>query len=226
MLRPLVIWGASGHAKVLQEFLCPEGHEVIALFDNILENSPMEGVPLFYGKNGFLAWKQATCLSRVTGVVAIGGGRGLDRVLLQHFMQDHGIEIISAIHPGAIVASDCTLGTGCQILAGAVVGAETMLGEGCIVNTKASVDHESILGEGCHLAPGATLAGCVEVGRGTLIAVGATVLPRIKIGSNVIVGAGALVTRDIPDNAVVMGQPARIVRWQANPGSWPSVLST
>lgn len=221
MLKPLVIWGASGHAKVLREFLCPQGYEIKALFDNALDGSPFAGVPLFKGKQGFLEWKCGNVCERVAGAVAIGGARGYDRVCLQRFMAEHGIDIVTAIHPAAVVASDAQLGRGCQILAGAVVGVEVTLGEGCILNTRSSVDHEGVLGDGVHLAPGATLAGCVKVGRGTLIAVGATVLPRITIGENVIVGAGAVVTRDVPDNAVVIGQPARVVRWQPQPGEWP-----
>jgi maltose O-acetyltransferase len=47
-----------------------------------------------------------------------------------------------------------------------------------------------------------------------MVGIGAVVLPRIKIGSNAIIGAGAVVTKDVPDNAVAVGNPARVVRWQ------------
>ncbi|MDB6072342.1 MAG: transferase hexapeptide repeat containing protein [Verrucomicrobiales bacterium] len=226
MKKPLIIWGASGHAKVLRDFLTRSDYQLEALFDNSVDLLTFDGVPVHTGKEGFLEWRRRNPAMPACGAVAIGGARGLDRVRLQRFFTSHGIEIINAIHPSAILPRDCQLGLGSQILAGAVVGVEVVLGEGCIINTKASVDHESILGDGCHLAPGATLAGCVEVGSGTLIAVGATVLPRIKIGSNAIVGAGSVVTRDVPDNAVVMGQPARVVRWLAPPQLEPVTSSS
>jgi UDP-2-acetamido-3-amino-2,3-dideoxy-glucuronate N-acetyltransferase len=51
------------------------------------------------------------------------------------------------------------------------------------------------------------------VKRGASIGANATVLPGIVLGENCMVGAGAVVTRDVPDNAVVVGNPARIVRY-------------
>lgn len=216
MLKPLVIWGASGHAKVLREFCLELGCQLVALFDNAVVPPPFPDVPVLAGREGFLRWKADADRSGVAGLVAIGGDRGRDRLDIQTFMRDNGIEIIRAVHPTAFVAADAVMGEGCQVLAHSVVGADVRMGDGCIVNTKASVDHECILGAGVHVAPGATLAGCVGVGSFSLVGVGAIVLPRVRIGSNAIVGAGAVVTKDVADNAVVVGNPARILRWRTN----------
>jgi acetyltransferase-like isoleucine patch superfamily enzyme len=62
------------------------------------------------------------------------------------------------------------------------------------------------------MAPGAVLAGEVVVGDYASVGTNATVMPRIKIGSDAVIGAGAVVTRDVPDRAVVVGNPARILR--------------
>jgi acetyltransferase-like isoleucine patch superfamily enzyme len=50
------------------------------------------------------------------------------------------------------------------------------------------------------------------IGRRCFIAVGATILPGVKIGDEVIVGAGSVVTKDVPPNVIVAGNPARIIR--------------
>lgn len=50
------------------------------------------------------------------------------------------------------------------------------------------------------------------IGNNCFIAVGAIILPGIKIGDEVIVGAGAVVTKDVPSNCVVAGNPAKIIR--------------
>ena len=50
------------------------------------------------------------------------------------------------------------------------------------------------------------------IGKNCFIAVGAIVLPGVKIGNEVIVGAGAVVTKDVPSNCVVAGNPAKIIR--------------
>lgn len=50
------------------------------------------------------------------------------------------------------------------------------------------------------------------IGRNCFIAVGATILPGVKIGDEVIVGAGAVVTKEVPANCIVAGNPAKIIR--------------
>ena len=58
--------------------------------------------------------------------------------------------------------------------------------------------------------------GCVSIGDFAFIGAGATVLPNLKIGKNSIIGAGAVVTKDVPDNVVVYGNPAKFIRENKN----------
>jgi sugar O-acyltransferase (sialic acid O-acetyltransferase NeuD family) len=212
-MKEIIIWGASGHAKVLNEFCEKVGYKLVALFDNNRDVvSPVAGVPLHYAKEGFIHWMAASPNRELRCLIAIGGSRGRDRFEIQHYLQSQGVPAATVVHPAAYVAESAILGEGSQILAGAVVGVETTIGSSCIVNTASSVDHECVIEDGVHIAPGVTLAGCVHVGRFSFLGVGATVLPRIRIGSDCVVGAGSLVTRDIPDGVVAYGNPARIVR--------------
>ena len=68
------------------------------------------------------------------------------------------------------------------------------------------------MGDGVHLAPGVTICGEVKVGDFSFIATGATIMPNINVGKNSIVGSGSLVTKDVPDNVLVYGNPAKIIR--------------
>ncbi|HSV54805.1 MAG TPA: acetyltransferase [Burkholderiaceae bacterium] len=209
-----VLWGSAGHAKVLASALALVGAKVVALFDNNPNGvSALPGVPLYLGEQGFEAWcAQAKNGPQVQGLVAIGGARGLDRLVIQQRFLAHGIAVPTLIHPQASVCATVVLGAGTQVLAQAVVAADARLGAACIVNHRAGIDHECVLEDGVHVAPGATLCGCVQVGRGAMIGAGAVVLPRMRIGTGALVGAGAVVTRDVPPGAVVAGNPARVVR--------------
>ncbi len=53
----------------------------------------------------------------------------------------------------------------------------------------------------------------IIIGKGASIGANATLLAGVKIGSNSMIGAGAVVTKDVPDNAVVVGNPARVIRY-------------
>lgn len=208
---PLVIWGASGHARVLQEFMGALGYRLIAIFDNDPEaGSPFAEVPLHRGERGFLDWRQRCSLTGIHGLAAIGGHRGADRRQIQQLFQAQGIHVPSVIHPRAFVAASARLGAGTQVLAQSAVCADVETGAACIINTRASVDHECQLADGVHIAPGAVLAGCVRVDENALVGVGAIVLPRIRIGARAIIGAGAVVTRDVDDGCIVYGNPARV----------------
>jgi sugar O-acyltransferase (sialic acid O-acetyltransferase NeuD family) len=213
MLKPIIFWGASGHAKVLREFISGCGYELVALFNNQAGASPpFADVPLYHGLQGFADWQSRRTKQSTACLVAIGGDKGQKRLEIQNFLAAQSFIPIVAVHPTAFVAATVAIGKGSQILAQAAVAVEVQMGEACIVNTRASVDHECVLGDGVHVAPGAVIAGCARIGDFSLIGVGAIVLPRINIGKNVIVGAGAVVTKDVPDGKIVFGNPARIIR--------------
>ena len=210
MAKSFVIWGCAGHAKVLASLIQSIGGEVLAFFDNKDIASVLSGVPVYVGEAGFQKWvKEAQSLSDVSGLVAIGGHGGADRIRIQKMFSAAGLGLDPLIHPTAFVCNTAKLGRGSQILAQAVVAADSKLGDACIVNHKASVDHECLIGNGVHLAPGATLCGCVSVGENVMIGAGAVVLPRLKIGRDSLIGAGAVITRDVPSRSVIVGNPGR-----------------
>ena len=209
-----IIWGSSGHAKVINDVIQSNGGQVIAFIDeNPLAHSVISNVPIFIGENGFKKWLSDTdSLENIFYCLAIGGARGKERTELASFLNSSGLRPASVIHSTASISGSAKLGHGIHVLANTVVAAEVCIGDMSIINNSASVDHECNLGSGVHIAPGATLCGCVSVGDNTLIGSGAVILPRISVGSNVIVGAGSVVTKHIPDKMVVAGNPAKIIR--------------
>lgn len=210
MPKSFVIWGCAGHAKVLASVIQSQGGQILAFFDNKEVFSILNGVPIYFGESGFNTWiREAKTLLNVTGLVAIGGHRGADRISIQNIFRAAGLKLAPLIHPTAFVCNTATIGEGTQVLAQAVVAAGSTLGDVCIVNHKASVDHECILGSGVHLAPGATVCGCVTIGDNVMIGAGSVVLPGLKIGPDAIIGAGAVVTKNIPPRSIVVGNPGR-----------------
>ncbi|MCG6535524.1 MAG: acetyltransferase, partial [Syntrophales bacterium LBB04] len=152
-------------------------------------------------------------LSRVSHESVIDGiGNNEQRRRIFARLQQQGEHLLVARHPSAVIAPDVTTGPGSMICAGVVVNPGTFVGANVILNTGSTVDHHNRVGDHAHLAPGVNTGGEVTIGEGALIGIGSTVMPGRTVGAWSTVGAGALITRDVPDGAVVIGSPARVVR--------------
>ena len=94
---------------------------------------------------------------------------------------------------------------------GVVINARATIGKQVILNTGCSIDHDCFLEDFVHISPGVALAGNVRVGEGTHIGIGAVVIPGVKIGKWCTIGAGTVVLKDVPDGAMVVGNPGRMI---------------
>lgn len=206
-----VIWGCSGHASVLLDMIEQQQGRVVAFVDELPVPTLRQGVPVLAGCRAWLQWRQSQASAlRLFGAAAVGR-QGHHRQRIQASLHQQGVDMPTLLHPQASVSPWARVGAGGQVLAMAVVAAKATLGDVCIVNHRAVVDHECVLGAGVFVGPGATLCGCVWVGEDAFIGAGAIVLPRVRIGAGALIGAGAVVTRDVPDHAVVVGNPARLM---------------
>lgn len=207
----LVIWGASGHARVVADIVRLVGKYEIAGF--LDDGRPERYGTTFCGAPILGGGELLPCLKEtgiVYVIVAVGDCR--TRLRLAEAARRHGFQLATAVHPGAIVADDVQPGPGSMVAAGAVINPGAEIGENVIVNTAASVDHDCVLADGVHVGPGAHLAGEVRVGRASQVSVGAVVVNGVRIGAASLVGAGAVVVGDVPDGVVAYGVPARVIR--------------
>lgn len=139
--------------------------------------------------------------------IAIGDGSIRSKIAEQ--LLKNNISPINLIHPSVIIGHNLKPHQGIMLAPAVVINPLVQIGTGVICNTAAVVEHECVLGNFSHIAPGAVLCGNVQVGDHSFIGARAVVKPGIKIGRNVIIGAGAVVVKNIPDNAVVVGNPAK-----------------
>src|SRR5256885_10981839 len=208
--KDALIWGAGGHAKVVADILRQNAYAVCGFLD--------EATPDRRGESFCSATVlgDANQLQKIyeSGVrkAIVAFGDNMRRLAVGELLEERGFELITAIHPSAVIAQDALVGPGSVVAAGAVVGPGTEIGRYAILNTAATVDHDCTIADGAHIGPGAHIAGHVQVGRCAWIGIGVTIIDRKRIGARSIVGAGAVVIEDVPDRVLVAGVPAKIIK--------------
>jgi sugar O-acyltransferase (sialic acid O-acetyltransferase NeuD family) len=202
----VVIIGAGGHGQVVADILFhmwAKGRD-LELMGFLDDDSSLAGKE-FLGLKVLGNVDKLDDIGHEAVIVAIGDNR--TRLEMTERLKDE--QLITAIHPSAVLAPDVSIKAGAMVCAGAVVNPGTTVGRGAIVNTGATVDHHNAIGEFSHVAPGVNLGGEVHVGEGALVGLGASIVPRLSLGDWCVVGAGAVVTHDVPANETWVGVPAR-----------------
>jgi len=85
-------------------------------------------------------------------------------------------------------------------------------GIGIVIHSRCKIGKRVILGQGITIGRALDPAGIPTIGDNVYISAGARIIGNVKVGNNVIIGANAVVTKDIPDNSIVAGVPAKIIR--------------
>lgn len=202
----VVVYGASGHGKVVAEVVRAAGHEVSGFIDDGLPPGTLVlGLPV----HGALEW---LVRERPAVVIALGVGVNATRRTLAGRVTEAGFALGTFVHPRAWISPSATLGAGTVAMANAVVNADTTIGEGVILNTGAIVEHDCHIGDFAHISPNAALGGGVSVGEGSQVGLGASVRPLARIGRGCVIGAGSVVLAGTPDDVIVAGVPARLMR--------------
>lgn len=128
--------------------------------------------------------------------------------------------INARIEPGAIIRDQVEIGDNAVIMMGAVINIGAEIGAGTMIDMGAILGGRASVGKNSHIGAGAVLAGVIEpasanpvrVGDNVLVGANAVIIEGVQVGSGSVVAAGAIVTQDIPENVVVAGVPARIIK--------------
>jgi sugar O-acyltransferase (sialic acid O-acetyltransferase NeuD family) len=209
--RPVVVLGTGPMALMIAEILeFVREYEVVGLVDDLPDpaSGPRRGLPVL-GKFDDLA-EVAKRWRRLYGAVGFE-----DNTLRRHHyhrLVRARVRPASAIHPRTSVSSRAITGPGFVAMSGAVVSAAAVLGENVALGPNTVVGYDSRLGDHVHVGAGAVIMDKAKIGANVSVGANAVIHPGVTIGDGTLIGSGAVVTRDLPDNVVAYGVPARVVR--------------
>ena len=177
---------------------------------------------VFGGSNSFTVFGD---WSELQPILEANAGKITDCVV-ENDRRNSGVPLLdmkdvkARIEPGAIIREKVTIGEGAVIMMGAIINIGAVIGKGTMIDMGTVLGGRAMVGDHCHIGAGTVLAGVVEPASATpvivednvVIGANAVVIEGIHVGKNAVVAAGAVVVEDVPDNAVVAGCPARVIK--------------
>ena len=207
----IVVVGGGGHATVVISILRKLERYRILGYTDLKDNGSLLEAP-YLGSDSELR-ALAAGNEKLNAVLALGQvGLGELRYKLWTRLQSPSLSFPLIVSPDAIVNEGTSGGEGAVVMDGAVINSGASIGRGVIVNTNCTIEHDVVLADWVHVAPGATISGHVTVGFFSMIGAGATVIEGINIAAGCMVGAGATVVRDLTEQGVYVGSPARRIK--------------
>ncbi len=189
MKKKFVIFGSSGHAKViLENIMSREGYEFLGWIDpNEKAGKMIFGFPVLGSENDLISINKQQNFS---GIIGIGNISLRKSVFEKITNQIPDFEFINAIHSSAIISPSAQLEKGIAIMPGAIVNAESKIGDHSIVNTGAQIDHECQIGRFVNISPSVIIGGNVRIECCAFIGMGALLINNSFVSENTQIKSG------------------------------------
>lgn len=201
----ILIYGAGGHAKVVWSTIVKMGvYEVVAY---LVDRDPLPqeeflGAPVL---NAPLALLDANLPRRI----ALGIGDNAQRQVIGQRVEAAGFEMPVIIHPMVAIGENVTFGAGTLVCSATIIDPDVTIGKGNILNSGCAIGHDSRTEDYVHICGGTYIGGRCQIKELSFVSLRAIVLPGLIVGRNSQVGAGSMLTKDLPDDHIALGSPAR-----------------
>jgi len=205
---------------------------------NFIKNSQKKTLTKAY-INGVIDFKNENIFvfKGEEGSILIGDWKEIEEVIqknkksitnffIENIARNSGVPLLDTkninarIEPGAIIRDKVKIGDNAVIMMGAVINIGAEIGEGTMIDMNVVLGGRAIVGKRCHIGAGTVLAGVIEppsaqpvvIEDDVMIGANAVVIEGVRVGRGAVVAAGAIVLQDVPEGAVVAGNPAKIIK--------------
>ena len=212
-MKKVILVGTGGHAAEVREYIRyhnrvnPQEHIELLGFLDVDDNFHKQ-----YGyTEPYLGTAENHNIDLEAEYMFCFGNMVYKEKLVRHF-KEQGATFLTFIHPTALIAESCKIGTGVLISHNASVGPMAVVGDFNILNSRCTIGHDTVLGDYNFISPQVSLSGNTKVGNHNMFGVNSATIPGVSLGNNNTIGAGSIITRDVEDNCVVVGVPGKVIR--------------
>jgi len=208
-----VILGAGTYGETYCSFLRESGVNVVGFLDDDpkFQNREVLGVPVLGDMSKLKDLRKLYDIDSVYCPI----GNNTVRVRLLTKAKELGYETPNYIHPLACVGPEVKIGTGVYVLFGTNIMPHATLEDYVMLSMNVCVAHHSVLEKGVFLSAGCNFGASIRAKQYAYCGMGSIIMTGIHVvGENCLIGAGAVVINDVPDNAVVAGVPAKILKYK------------
>ncbi|MDM1066150.1 acetyltransferase [Myroides odoratimimus] len=209
MKEKAIIIGAGTYGQVYAEYL-EKDYEVVGFVDDNIEltNIFVNG----YKVLGNVNWLFNECNCKVNIFVPIGNNKV--RVSLLSKLEQEGFNTPSYIHPSVNMHNSVKVGKAVYVLPACNFMPLSVIEDYVMISMGVNVAHHTILGKGSFYSQGNNVGASIKIKENAYSGIGVTIMTGVKeIGANSLLGAGAIIIRDVPDHAVVVGNPGKIIKY-------------
>lgn len=213
-----------------------DAHEIIAFIQNSEKKTPvkvhlkgdLEGIDFGQNTKSFITGNVGVLFGEWKEINAVlqANEDKIEDFVVENDRRNSAIPLLdmknihARIEPGAIIRDQVEIGNNAVIMMGASINIGAVIGEGTMIDMNVVVGGRGTIGKNCHIGAGAVIAGVVEPPSATpviieddvVVGANAVILEGVKVGKGSVVAAGAIVTQDVPENVVVAGTPARVIK--------------
>ncbi|MFU8793666.1 MAG: 2,3,4,5-tetrahydropyridine-2,6-dicarboxylate N-acetyltransferase [Acholeplasmataceae bacterium] len=214
-----------------------DAYEIARYIKNATKQTPIK----LYINGDFkgITFERVKAFGSETSQILFGNVDAIDQILEthKHLITDYVLEydrrnsaiplldithIKARIEPGAWIREFVEIGENAVIMMGAIINIGASIGEGTMIDMNVVIGARGAIGKNCHIGAGAVVAGVLEppsklpviIEDNVLVGANAVILEGVRVGQGAVVAAGAIVTQDVPENAVVAGSPAKIIKYK------------